>query len=227
MDKILKIGHRGAKAYVAENTIESFEKAFDMFADGIEFDVHLSADGEIIVIHDETVDRTTNGSGFVKALSLPQIKALRIQKAFRVPTLAEVIATTEFGLINIELKVNDATIPTARLIEKHVKKHNRKYSQFLVSSFDWNALKELREYNPSIPLGVLTETDLDLATGFSEYIQAETIHPHFLLLTAENTAAMQRKGLKVFPWTVNVQEDISRMKSYKVNGIITDFPDRL
>lgn len=227
MDKILTIGHRGAKAYVAENTLASFGKAFDMRADGIELDVHLSADGEVIVIHDETVDRTTNGKGFVKDLSLPQIKALRIEGNHPVPLLSEVMDLTQYDLVNIELKVKTTARPVAKLIEKYVSRHNRKYSQFLVSSFDWTALKEIREYNPDIPLGVLTGTDLELAIGFSEFIKAETIHPHYHLLTAENTREMQLKGFKVFPWTVNQPEDIARIKSFKVNGIITDFPDRL
>jgi glycerophosphoryl diester phosphodiesterase len=228
MGKILKIGHRGAKSTVAENTLASFQKAIDFGCDGIELDVHLSADGEIIVIHDETVHRTSNGKGFIKDLSLPQLKNLRIDDMHEIPTLAEVFdQANKNHLINIEIKVETVTKPVIRLIEKYIAKNQWKYHHFLISSFDWTALKAIREANPEIPLGVLTETDLDLAIGFAEFIKAETIHPYFHLLTPENVRQMQKKGFGVFPWTVNEYADIEKIKSFKVNGIITDFPERL
>jgi len=228
MSKILSIGHRGAKGHTAENTIASFQKAFSLGCDGIEFDVHMSADGEIIVIHDEIVDRTTDGKGRVLDLSLSQLKHLKIDGIHDIPTLSETIAfVPKRKLINVELKVKMAAKPVMHLIEKFVAEDGFSYAQFLVSSFDWVALKEIREANPKIPLGVLTETDLELAIGFSESIKSETLHPYFHLLTAENTKEIQQKGIGVFPWTVNEHEDIDRIKSFGVNGIITDFPERL
>jgi glycerophosphoryl diester phosphodiesterase len=228
MNKILNIGHRGAKGWSPENTLASFQKAIDMDADGIEFDVHLSADGQIMVIHDETVDRTTNGAGAVKNLTLAELKKLRIQDTFEIPTLGEVFdAFPKNLLINVELKTGLAAKPVIDLIEQYVTEKKHAYKQFLVSSFDWIALKAIRQLNPKIPLGVLTETNLELAIGFSEQIKAETIHPYFHLLTPENVSLMQEKGLGVFPWTINQFVDIERIKSYHVNGIITDFPDRL
>jgi glycerophosphoryl diester phosphodiesterase len=226
--KILNIGHRGAKGHTAENTLASFEKALSLGADGIELDVHLSADGEIIVVHDETVDRTTNGKGRVGDLSLSQLKHLKIDGRLEIPTLSETIAfIPKNKLLNIELKVKMAAKPVMHLIEKYIAEEDHDYKQFLVSSFDWVALKEIREANPEIPLGVLTETDLELAIGFSQSIKAETIHPYFHLLTIENTRQMQEMRFGVFPWTVNESEDLERLKSFGVNGIITDFPDRL
>lgn len=228
MPKILNIGHRGAKGHVAENTLASFEKAFDLGADGIELDVHLSSDGEIIVIHDHTVNRTTGAKGNVNDLSLSQLKHLKIDGVHHIPTLAETIDSIPSSkLINIELKVKMAAKPVMHLIEKYVHENGRRYDQFLVSSFDWVALKEIREANAHIPLGVLTEVDLELAVGFATSIKADTIHPYYHLLTAENTRSMQDKNLGVFVWTVNEPEDLARMKSFNVNGIITDFPDRL
>ncbi|RZJ30822.1 MAG: glycerophosphodiester phosphodiesterase [Flavobacterium sp.] len=228
MNNLLKIGHRGAKGHVAENTLASFAKAFELGCNGIEFDVHLSADGEVIVIHDETVDRTTDGKGRVSDFSISQLRELSIDGTQKISTLSEVIdATPTNSLINIELKIGTAAKPVMHLIEKYVAENKRNYADFLVSSFNWIALKEIRQANEKIPLGVLTETDLALAIGFSESIKAETLHPYFHLLTAENIAQMQSRNLKVFPWTVNEAEDISRMKSFCVDGIITDFPDRL
>lgn len=235
---MLKIGHRGAKGYEPENTFVSFQKALDMQVDGIELDVHLSADGEIIVIHDETIDRTTNGKGFVNALSLRELKAFRIdgkydprhlaELAQQIPTLKEVFdLVNQDCFINIELKSYEATDKVVSLIEKYVTKKGWKYDRFLVSSFDWNALQQVAFLNDKIPIGVLTETDLDLALAFAKFIQAKSIHPHFHLLTKENTAQIQEKGLQVFPWTINELEDIQKIKSFNVNGIITDFPNRI
>lgn len=225
---MLKIGHRGAKGYEPENTFVSFQKALDMQVDGIELDVHLSADGEIIVIHDETIDRTTNGKGFVNALSLPELKAFRIEGKYQIPTLHEVFdLVNQDCFINIELKNHEATDKVVSLIEKYVTKKRWKYNRFLVSSFDWNALQQVAFLNDKIPIGVLTETDLDLTLAFAKFIQAKSIHPHFHLLTKENTAQMQEKGWQVFPWTINEFEDIQKIKSFKVNGIITDFPNRI
>ena len=225
---MIKIAHRGAKAYEPENTLAAFAKAIELQSDAIEFDVHLSADGEIIVIHDETVDRATNGSGFVKDLSLSALKKMKIGNEHEIPTLSETFDfVNQRCLINIELKAFETAEPVVKLIEYYVTQKNWKYSQFLVSSFDWPALQKVRDLHVEIPLGVLTETDLELAIGFAEFVKAETIHPYFHLLTAENTSHMQQKGFKVFAWTVNEWEDIQNIKSFKVNGIISDFPDRL
>jgi glycerophosphoryl diester phosphodiesterase len=225
---MLKIGHRGAKGYAPENTFVSFQKALDMKVDGIELDVHLSADGEIIVIHDETIDRTTNGNGFVSALSLRELKAFRIDDKHQIPALNEVFdLVNQDCFINIELKSYEATEKVVSLIDKYVTKKGWKYDSFLISSFDWNALQQVAFLNDKIPIGVLTETDLDLALAFAKFIQAKSIHPHFHLLTEENTAKMQEKGLQVFPWTINELEDIQKIKTFNVNGIITDFPNRI
>lgn len=227
MNKILKIGHRGAKGYVPENTLHSFQKAIDLHVDGIELDVHLSSDVEIIVIHDDTIDRTTNGKGLVNMLSLSELKKFQIEKEHNIPTLAEVLnLVNQKCFINIELKGNGTAKPVVALIERYVLEKNWDYRHFLVSSFDWNALQEVRLLNSEIPIGVLTETDLNLAFDFAKFIKAEAIHPYFHLLTKENTKQMQEKGIQVFPWTINEIEDIQKIKTFNINGIISDFPDR-
>jgi len=228
MQKILKIGHRGAKGHVAENTLASFQKALNFNVDGIELDVHRTADGEIVVIHDDTLDRTTNGHGFVDSHSLQQLKKLRIDNKYEIPTLAEVFdAIDKKCFINIELKGDGTAKPVVKLVERHVAENKWRYADFIISGFDWNALREVSLMNPKIRIGVLTLTDIDLAIGFAEFVNAYAIHPHFHLLTHENTAVMQQKGFRVFPWTINENEDLEKIKSFQVNGIITDFPDRI
>ena len=228
INKMLKIGHRGAKGHESENTLISFQKALNMQVDGIELDVHLSADGELMVIHDETIDRTTNGKGFVNKLSLRELKTFQIDGKHQIPMLKEVFDLVNQGcFINIELKSYDAAEKVVSLIEKYVTKKGWKYDRFLVSSFDWNALQQVRFLNEEIPIGVLTETDLDLALAFAKFIQAKSIHPYFHLLTKENTAKIQEKGIQVYPWTINEIEDIQKIIAFNVNGIITDFPNRI
>jgi glycerophosphoryl diester phosphodiesterase len=228
MNKILKIGHRGAAGYEPENTLVAFQKALEMDVEGIELDVHLSSDRHLMVIHDETIDRTTNGNGFVNALSLSELKSFRTEKEQQIPTLGEVLnLVNRQCFINIELKGNATAQPVVALIERYFLDKNWKYTDFLISSFDWSALREVRLLNSKIPIGVLTQTDLDLAIAFATFIQAETIHPCFHLLSKEKTIEMQKNGFQVLAWTVNEAEDIQKIKSFEVNGIISDFPERI
>lgn len=225
---MLKIGHRGARGHEPENTLLGFQKAIDLNVDCIELDVHLSSDGELMVIHDETIDRTTNGKGAVNQFSLPELKRFQIEKDQRIPTLTEVLNLIDQKCdINIELKSFETADKVVDLIEKYVSEKKWNYDQFLVSSFDWNALQQVTFSNSKIPIGVLTETNVDLALAFAKFIKAKSIHPYFHLVTNENTAKMQEKGFQVFPWTVNEIEDIKRIKTYNVDGIISDFPNRL
>jgi glycerophosphoryl diester phosphodiesterase len=225
---MLKIAHRGAKAYEPENTLQAFQKALDLNSDGIELDVHLSADGQIIVIHDETIDKMTNGKGFVNALSLSQLKSFLIDEKHEIPTLKEVFdLVNKKCFINIELKNAETLTKVVSLIEEYVSEKNWNYDHFIVSSFDWNALQKVHNLNPEILIGVLTETDLNLALAFAETIKARAIHPYYHLLNTENVSEIQKKGFLVLPWTVNIEEDIQKIKSYNVDGIITDFPDKI
>jgi glycerophosphoryl diester phosphodiesterase len=228
MNPILKIGHRGAKGHQPENTLISFQKAIDLKVDGIELDVHLSSDGEIIVIHDETIDRTTNGKGFVNKLSLPKLKEYRIENEHEIPTLTEVFdLVNQQCLVNIEIKGKGMVKPVVELIESYVGAKNWKYDQFLISSFDWISLLDIHLLNPEIPLGVLTEYDLELAFAFAKFINANSVHAYYHLLSEKMTVQMQEEGFQVFAWTVNEPEDIQKIKSFNVNGIISDFPDRI
>lgn len=225
---MLKIGHRGARGYEPENTLIGFQKAIDLHVDRIELDIHLSNDGEIMVIHDETLERTTNGKGLVNQFSLPQLKRLKADKSQAIPTLTEVLDLINQKCdVNIELKSFESAEKVVLLIEKYISEKKWRYDQFIVSSFDWNALTQVHLLNDKIPLGVLTETDVNLALAFAKFIQAKSIHPYFHLLTAEKTKQLQAEGFQVFPWTVNEIEDIKQIKNYNVDGIISDFPDRL
>ncbi|NDP26503.1 MAG: glycerophosphodiester phosphodiesterase [Flavobacterium sp.] len=219
---MLKIGHRGAKGYEPENTLISFEKAIHLDADGIELDVHLSSDGQVIVIHDETIDRTTNGKGFVNRFT-----ALELKK-YGIPKLVEVFdLVNRHCFINIELKGIGTAKPVVDLISNYILSKNWNYTDFLVSSFDWKMLEEIHLLNSKIKIGVLTEESIEEALAFAKKVKAFSIHPHYSLLSKENVALMQENGFEVYPWTVNSMEDIQKIKSFNVNGIISDFLDRI
>jgi glycerophosphoryl diester phosphodiesterase len=225
---MLKIAHRGARGYEPENTLKSFQKALDLNADGIELDVHLSSDGHLIVIHDETIDRTTNGKGFVNTFTLAELKTFLIDDQYEIPTLKEVFdLVNKKCLINIELKGLGTADKVATLIKEYIADQNWNYGHFIVSSFNWDLLQETSNLNSNIAIGVLTEEDVEKALAFAEVIEAEAIHPDYQLLNLENVQKMQEKGFLVLPWTVNNPEDIQKIKSYQVDGIISDFPDRL
>jgi glycerophosphoryl diester phosphodiesterase len=225
---MLKIAHRGAKAYEPENTLQAFQKALELNSDGIELDVHLSADGHIIVMHDDTIDKMTNGKGDINSYTLAELKSFRIAGKFQIPTLNEVFDLVDKKcFINVELKNADTSKNVVSLIEEYINKKSWNYEHFIISSFDWNALKEVQNLNPNIPIGVLTEEDLDMALAFAETIKAKAIHPDFQLLNKEKVQEIQKKGFLVFPWTVNSEEDIQKVKSYHVNGIISDNPDKI
>ena len=228
MNKILKIGHRGAKGYEPENTLAAFEKAIELDADGIELDVHLSSDGQLIVIHDETIDRTTNGKGFVNELSLKELKTFSIENNQKIPTLIEVLdLVNRRCFTNIELKGIGTAKPVKELIHHSISEKNWNYTDFLVSSFDWNMLEEIHLLDSKIRIGVLTEETIEEAQAFAKKTKAYSIHPDYELLSKENVVLMQENGFEVYPWTVNLPEDIQKIKSFNVNGIISDFPDRI
>ncbi|WP_338356503.1 glycerophosphodiester phosphodiesterase [Yeosuana marina] len=223
-----KMGHRGAKAYVAENTIASIQKALDFGVDCIEIDVHVCASGELVVFHDFTLDRMTNGTGEIGKRTLSELKALQVDGHFKIPTLEEVLdVINKTCLLNIELKGRYTAEKTVEVIERYINQKDWKYSDFLVSSFQHHELEDVLKINKKIPLAVLTKASVFEALEFAETINAVAIHPNFALLTKENVKRAQSKGFKVNTWTVNDDETILRMKDYGVDGIISDYPDRL
>lgn len=228
MNKILSIGHRGAKGYEPENTLISFQKAIELKADGVELDVHVCKSGELIVMHDFTVDRTTNGTGAIADLTLSELKKLRINQTIEIPTLGEVLQLfSKRHFINIELKGKDTAEPVCDCIDRNVTEAKFDYQNFIVSSFQREELARVAEYNAKIPLGILTQASVEQALEWADAFSAQAIHPHFSLLTTENVALTRQKGYQIFTWTVNEFEDIARVKEFGIDAIITDFPDRI
>jgi glycerophosphoryl diester phosphodiesterase len=228
MNKILKIGHRGAKGHLAENTLESIQKALEFGVDAIELDVHKCKTGELVVIHDFTLDRTTNGSGEIAKKSLAELKALKVEDQFEIPLLTEVLNLIQGKCtINIELKGLNTATATSKIIKKYIADKNWKYKDFIVSSFQKNELLQMRKLDEKVPLGILTEDSFTEAIELGKLLKALTIHPSLGIITRDNVKASHEAGFKVNVWTVNAPKDIARMRGFGVDGIISDFPDRL
>lgn len=228
LNNTLKIGHRGAKGYVSENTLTSIQKALDLHVDGIEIDVHLCASGELVVFHDFTLERMTNGSGEIATQSLSQLQRLLVDDTFKIPTLTEVLDLINAKcLLNIELKGEQTARPTVKLLHQYFKKGTWTYTHILISSFQNKELEAVYDLDKTMPLGVLTKASVNASIQFAKTIHAVAIHPNYALLSKNNVKNAQDQGFKVNAWTVNDYESIERIKSYGVNAIITDFPDRI
>lgn len=221
-------GHRGAKGYLAENTLESIEKAMSFQVDGIEIDVHVCASGELVVFHDFTLDRMTNGTGEVGKQSLQELQKLTINGGFQIPTLEDVLKRIDKQcVLNIELKGKDTALKTCEIIEGFVQNQGWDYQDFIVSSFQHTELEVAFKTNKNIPLAVLTKASVAEAMEYAKTIDAKIIHPNFALLTTDNVKLAQNQGYQINTWTVNDADTILRMKSYGVDGLISDVPDKI
>ncbi|WP_379970712.1 glycerophosphodiester phosphodiesterase [Ectobacillus sp. sgz5001026] len=231
----LIFGHRGARGTHPENTMISFQEAARTGAHGIEFDVHLSKDGEVVIIHDETLNRTTNGSGLVCEHTLEELQKLdagsHFNSAFqgaRIPTLREVLAWLRGNklLINIELK-NDRIHYVA--LEQKVVALVREFGlekRVIFSSFNHRSVAVLADLAPDIERAILYHFPLQDAVGEARLHHATGLHPNFQLLTKEFVDEAKSQGFKLRPYTINEEEDIKRMISFGVDVIITDWPSK-
>jgi glycerophosphoryl diester phosphodiesterase len=227
----LVIAHRGASADAPENTIAAFELALEQGADGIELDVHLSADGHPVVIHDFTLDRTTNGSGPVSAQRVRDLKRLDAggwrERRFlgqRVQTLQEVLERfRDRARFWIELKAGSRVYPG---IEERVVSTLEIYDvvdRSLLQSFDQDAIALTRSLNREIRVGVLVEEAPIQARLLAPGV-ANAICPGADLVTENLLTRIREAGLECYVWTVNEPALMDRLVSWEVNGIITDRP---
>lgn len=228
VNKPIVIGHRGAMGHETENTLASIQKAIELKVDMIEIDVFKIRTGEIVVFHDEEVDRLTNGSGFIEDYSFDQLRALVVEGGHKVPTLQEVLDEMAAKVdLNIELKGADTAEEVNRIVEENIQNGPWKLNNFIISSFKWDELEVMRKTDPHIPIAILIDKDPLKAISIGKELQAEAINPNFKSLNAQNTRKIKEEGFKVYPWTVNEAEDIDKMKEFGVDGIITNYPERV
>lgn len=222
------IGHRGASGYMTENTLESIQKAIDLKVNAIEIDVHVCASGEVVVFHDFTLDRLTNTIGAISNFSLDELKNIKIKDEFQIPTLEEVLNLVDRKCwINIELKGEHTVLPVFEILKKYISEKHWQPDDFIISSFQYSELKAFSRLNTEIPIAVLTQASMEQAMELATEFNASAIHPHFSLLTKDSCDKAKEMGLKINTWTVNNPEDIEHIKRFPIDGIITDFPDRI
>lgn len=230
----LVFGHRGASAYAPMNTLPAFELAANLGADGIELDVWLPADGDkLIVLHDATVDHTTDGTGPVFTKTFDEIRALDASYKFpeyrgvQIPTLDEVFEAVGHRLfVNVEIKADLQMRPdTAQAVTDCIRRHNME-RRVIVSSFSAQVLHAFREVMPDVPIGFLYAEDTPPSEwALIESLAHEAIHPHHVLITAETMAAAATDGHLVNAWTVNDPQQAVELAQLGVDGIISDMPD--
>lgn len=226
--------HRGASAAAPENTMEAFLLAERMGADGIELDIQLSADGEVIVLHDETVDRTASGSGRVCDLTLAQLKALDFSCGMaayagaRIPALREVYAAFKNSrmFLNVEIKCEQGDYRTLCKKALEIEREMGMGGRILYSSFNWDALREVRRLCPQAEIALLYERALWSPQKYALEMGAGAVHPSkYALLIPGVVRRCHRKGVRVHPWTIDSPFALRLLTWLGTDAIITNRPD--
>ncbi len=234
-ERPLIFGHRGASRVAPQNTLAAFRRAAELGADGVELDVHLTAEGIPVVIHDARVDATTDGKGRVAELTLPQVKELdagaHFDAAFageRIPTLEEVLA--EVGqrlIINIELKPSAKSSGGLEEAVVAVVRRMGMLERVWFSSFKPYALYWIRQQEPAVPCGLLYSPLTFVSRLLAPVTPHEALHPHRSLVREAMVRRAHRRGLRVVTWTLDDEDKAQRFAEWGVDVIITNEPERL
>jgi len=226
-DNFLVIGHRGAMGYETENTLASIQKALDFKVDMIEIDVFNIKSGETVVFHDERLERISNAGGSIEEYNIADLKKVILDGNHSIPLLQDVLKLIDNKVaLNIELKGVNTAGRVNFITDFYIKKRGWTLDNIVISSFNWDELREMRRINPDIAIAVLTEENPIDAIPVAKELKAIAINPWFKKLTAAQTKQIQKEGFKVYTYTVNEPDDIARMREYGVDGIFTNYPDR-
>jgi len=231
----LVMAHRGSMGHAPENTLAAFQLGIDQGCNAIELDIHLSKDGELVVIHDDTLNRTTNLTGKVNDLTVQELKQADAGSWFdeqfageRIPLLEEVIdLVPPHILLNIEVKRSYGGQLESKLLEL-LKRKNR-IQHVVLSSFNLKSLKQLKLAEPEVKIGIIYNVNVVQHRDFANLmgVPVYSLHPNFQSIDPEDIQDAVSNGIKVFPYTINDEQDLKLAISHGVSGIITNFPDRL
>ena len=221
--------HRGVMARYPENTMSAFRAAIDAKADGIEADVHMANDGELVLIHDETIDRTTDGHGQVAAMGLSALRRVNAGVQFdaeeKIPTLEELLELcrgTSLRL-NLEVKTDIERYPgiEERLIDV-IGNQRLPVEQVVFSSFNHATLNRLKQLAPEFECAVLLAQPLYDLVAYCEKVGATAVHPHVRTLTDDDILHLQHVGLAVRPYTVKTVPDLERFRRLGVDAVFVN-----
>ena len=223
---LLCIGHRGAMGHAPENTLGSIRKALELGAPCMEVDVYY-VDGHLVVFHDERLERTTDGAGYLCEQSFDYLRSLDAGDGQQIPTLEEVCEEIDsHACLNIELKGPDTAIPVAKLLSKLIE-NGWDREKFLVSSFHHLELLEMKRLHQDIKLGALIRGLPVDGSKFAEDLGAFSVHQSLDFVDQRFVDDAHERGLKVYVYAVDHPEDIARMQALCVDGVFTGFPERV
>lgn len=232
----LNIAHRGFSGKYPENTMIAFEKAIEEKCDGIETDVQLTKDGEMVLCHDELLDRTTNGSGLILDYTFEEIRKLNAAYNFKgkkleekIPTLRELLELAKEKGIILNLELKNSIIDYEGLEEKVIELvhfYNLE-EKVIISSFNHYSVKKCKEISPEIATGILYDSVLYNVGKYAKEIGADGCHPLFYTLKPYIVEDIKKRGLKINTYTVNEKKYMEMMIDMGIDGIITNYPDVL
>lgn len=215
---LLTVGHRGLMGVEPENTLRSFRRADHEGVDVIELDLHLSKDGELVVMHDADVDRTTDGSGPIGDHTLEELRALDAGLGERVPTFDEVV-----DAVSAPLQAEIKDVAAARVLADRLRRREL-LDRVTVISFHDEALREVRELLPRLPLVLVAGGSSDTAPERARALGAHMVSLDLRHLTEDIVARCRKEDLRVISWTVNTPEDLARVRELGLDGVVTDMP---
>jgi len=219
---MLRIGHRGARAYEPENTLRSFKKALEIGVDAVELDVRKTKDNQLVVIHDADVKKTTNGKGLVSELTLREIKEFSTEKGEKIPTLEEALDFLDKKAKNlIELKETGIEEKVLSLVRENGLQKN-----VIIVSFIEEALRKFRELDKEVETGLIYVTHRNPIKTALE-LKASYLVSFYKFTHTANVQKAHENGLKVIVWTINEPEEVAEYEKKGVDGIASDKPDIL
>lgn len=216
---LLTVGHRGLMGVEPENTLRSFRRAVREEVDVVELDLHRSKDGQLVVMHDAAVDRTTDGTGLIGDLTVDELRTLDAGEGEVVPVFEEVVEVVP-GPLQAEIKDRAA----ARLLAQAIEDHGL-HDRVRVISFQDEALRETRALLPDIPLALVTAETTATAPERAEKLGASMVSCEYAELTEDLVARCRARGVAVISWTVNTPEQLARVRDLGLDGVVTDVPE--
>ncbi len=226
--------HRGASAYAPENSLEAFRLADRQGADGIELDIHMTRDGHLVVAHDETIDRCSNGKGRIIDMTLKELLTYDFSnnmpdyKNTKIPTLQEVLSFVKGTGMTVNIEIKSGIVIYDGIEEKALSLVSRMgmKRRVMYSSFNHFSLMLIKEIDKSIPIGLLYTEAMFEPHIYAMHLKADAIHPYYPTIMVPGTVSgCKANGIRIHPWTVNEPEHMGWMYREGVNAIITNYPD--
>jgi glycerophosphoryl diester phosphodiesterase len=226
------LGHRGAAGLSPENTLLSFTKGLEFGVDGFEFDVQLSRDGEVVICHDERVDRTSDGIGWIKDFTLKELKQLNFGVTFDkyapIPTLAELLEMImgKSLLLNVEIKTGLIAYPG--IVDKVIELLDKFQvtDRSIISSFEHKTIVDVIRNYPKVSTGLLYECGMIEPWIYAQNLGANHLHPQFAFVGPDLVRESHLRGIGINTWTVDEPWEMERILNSGVDSVITNYPER-